>query len=135
MFAKDCMILVVDDSATTRAEVRRELETMGYFNIRDAEDGHDAYEKMEVANKKIPYSLVIADWNMPGMTGLELLKKVRANPQWVNLPFIMLTAENAVEQVATAISANVSSYIIKPMAKGALKLKLEAVWKKYAGEA
>ena len=134
MFARDSIILVVDDSATTRVEIRRELESLGYFNIREAEDGNDAYAKMAAATKKIPFSLVIADWNMPGMNGLELLKKIRSRPEWINLPFIMLTAESAVEQVATAISNNVSGYIVKPMGKGALKLKLEAVWKRYSGD-
>ena len=131
MFPKSVMILVVDDSATIRATIRNELAQMGYLNVREAMDGVDAIEKLTTAEQKIPFALVISDWNMPNMTGVELLEKVRENFSLAKLPFILLTSENEVNQVATAISLNVSGYIIKPLGKGILKQKLEAVWKKH----
>ena len=116
-------VLVVDDYSTIIRIIRNLLKQLGFENIDDASDGSAALNKMR--GKK--YGLVISDWNMQPMTGLDLLKKVRANAATANLPFIMVTAEARTENVVAARQAGVNNYIIKPFTQAVLKQKIAAV--------
>ena len=117
-------ILVVDDYNTMVRIIRNLLRQLGFTDVDDAADGSAALAKMN--GKK--YGLVISDWNMEPMTGYELLKQVRANPQTAGTPFIMITAESKTENVVAAKQAGANNYIIKPFNAETLKHKIEAVF-------
>jgi two-component system chemotaxis response regulator CheY len=116
-------ILVVDDYATMIRIVRNLLRQLGFVDIDGATDGSGALAKMR--DKR--YGLVLSDWNMEPMTGYELLKEVRSDPDLAATPFIMITAESKTENVVAAKQAGVNNYIIKPFNADTLKSKLEAV--------
>jgi two-component system chemotaxis response regulator CheY len=117
-------ILVVDDYGTMIRIIRNLLRQLGFFDVDDASDGTAALSKMR--SKR--YGLVISDWNMEPMTGYELLKQVRANPNMSSTPFIMVTAESKTENVIAAKQAGVNNYIVKPFNAETLKSKIEAVF-------
>jgi two-component system chemotaxis response regulator CheY len=117
-------VLVVDDYNTMIRIIRNLLKQLGFEHIDDASDGSMALEKMRV--KK--YGLVISDWNMEPMTGYDLLKEVRADPNLSQTPFIMITAESKTENVIAAKKAGVNNYIVKPFNAATLKTKIEAVF-------
>jgi two-component system chemotaxis response regulator CheY len=117
-------ILVVDDYNTMVRIIRNLLRQLGFNDVDDASDGSAALTKLNV--KK--YGLVISDWNMEPMTGYELLKQVRANPDTAGTPFIMITAESKTENVVAAKQAGANNYIIKPFNAETLKHKIEAVF-------
>ena len=116
-------ILVVDDYNTMVRIIRNLLRQLGFTDVDDAADGSAALAKMN--GKK--YGLVISDWNMEPMTGYELLKQVRANPDTARTPFIMITAESKTENVVAAKQAGANNYIIKPFNAETLKTKINAV--------
>jgi two-component system chemotaxis response regulator CheY len=103
-------ILIVDDYQAMIRIIRNFLLQLGFEQIDEAHDGQTALAKL----KERPYGLVISDWNMAPMNGLELLQQVRADPGLKNLPFIMVTAENRDDRIALARQAGVSGYVIKP---------------------
>jgi two-component system chemotaxis response regulator CheY len=117
-------VLVVDDYNTMIRIIRNLLKQLGFEHIDDASDGSMALEKMRT--KK--YGLVISDWNMEPMTGYDLLKEVRADPNLSQTPFIMITAESKTENVIAAKKAGVNNYIVKPFNAATLKTKIEAVF-------
>jgi two-component system chemotaxis response regulator CheY len=117
-------ILVVDDYNTMIRIIRNLLRQLGFQDIDDANDGTAALTKMRA--KK--YGLVISDWNMEPMTGYELLKQVRADPDLYATPFIMVTAESKTENVIAAKQAGVNNYIVKPFNADTLKTKIDAVF-------
>jgi two-component system chemotaxis response regulator CheY len=117
-------ILVVDDYTTMTRIIRGLLREVGFVDIDDAEDGSVALEKMQF--KK--YGLVISDWNMEPITGLELLQQIRSNPAHGQTPFIMVTAESKTENVIAAKRAGVNNYIVKPFNADTLRKKIEAVF-------
>jgi two-component system, chemotaxis family, chemotaxis protein CheY len=117
-------ILVVDDYNTMVRIIRNLLRQLGFNDVDDASDGTAALTKMH--GRK--YGLVISDWNMEPMTGYELLKQVRANPDTAGTPFIMITAESKTENVVAAKQAGANNYIIKPFNAETLKHKIEAVF-------
>jgi two-component system chemotaxis response regulator CheY len=117
-------ILVVDDYSTMIRIIRNLLKQLGFEDIDDATDGSSAFSKMQ--GKK--YGLVISDWNMEPMTGYELLKQVRSDPQLSKTPFIMVTAESKTENVIAAKKAGVNNYIVKPFNADTLRYKIEAVF-------
>jgi two-component system chemotaxis response regulator CheY len=116
-------ILLVDDYKTMLRIERNLLKQLGFENIEEASDGSDALIKL----KHHPFSLIISDWNMEPMTGLELLKEVRKDESLKNIPFIMVTAESKTENVVAAKEAGVNNYIIKPFNATTLKTKIAAV--------
>ncbi len=120
---KNMNILIVDDYRTMLRIIRNLLKQLGFDNVDEALDGTEAYEKIVNNN----YGLIISDWNMEPMTGLELLKKVRANEKTKHLPFIMVTAESKTENVLEAKKQGVNNYIIKPFNAETLKAKMTAV--------
>ncbi len=119
-------ILVVDDFSTMRRIVKNILKQLGYENIEEAEDGAQAYNKLKSGN----FGFVVSDWNMPNMDGLELLKKVRSDPELKGLPFLMVTAEAEKDKVIEAIKAGVSNYIVKPFTAEVLKEKMDRIFEK-----
>ena len=117
-------ILVVDDYSTMIRIIRNLLRQLGFENVDDASDGSAALARMQ--GRK--YGLVISDWNMEPMTGYDLLREVRANPELSKTPFIMITAESKTENVIAAKKAGVSNYIVKPFNAQTLKAKIDAVF-------
>ena len=117
-------VLVVDDYNTMIRIIRNLLKQLGFENIDDASDGSAALNKMR--GKK--YGLVISDWNMQPMTGFDLLKAVRSDPDLAQTPFFMVTAESKTENVIAAKKAGVNNYIIKPFNAATLKSKIDAVF-------
>ena len=122
---KNMNVLIVDDYKTMLRIVRSLLNQLGFRNVDEATDGQSAMQMIQ--ERPSAYGLVISDWNMQPMTGLDLLRGVRANPQTANLPFIMVTAEARTENIIAAKAAGVNSYIIKPFTQQVLKQKLSAV--------
>lgn len=127
MFDPGIKILVVDDMSTMRKIVRKNLTTLGYANIVEAEDGLKAWA---ILNEQTDIRLVISDWNMPNCTGLELLKKVRADKRFAGVVFVMVTAEGEAGQVKDALVAGVDNYVLKPFTPESFKQKLEQTYKK-----
>ncbi len=120
---KNLQILIVDDYKTMLRIIRNLLKQIGFDNVEEATDGTMALEKM----REKSFGLIISDWNMEPMTGLELLKHVRANEATKAVPFIMITAESKTENVVAAKQAGVSNYIVKPFNAETLKGKLISV--------
>jgi len=117
-------ILIVDDFSTMRKIIRNILTQLGFKNILEADDGTTALEIL----KKEKVDLIISDWNMPKMSGLELLKAVRSDENLKDIPFVMVTAEAQKESILEAIKYKVNQYIVKPFTPETLKEKLEKVF-------
>ncbi|MCL5954311.1 MAG: chemotaxis response regulator CheY [Nitrospirae bacterium] len=118
-------VLVVDDFSTMRRIVKNTLRQIGFTNIEEAEDGQKAYDRL--SSEK--FDFVVSDWNMPNMTGIDLLRKVRATPQIKDIPFLMVTAEAKQENIVEAIKAGVSNYIVKPFTVATLDEKIKKIFK------
>jgi two-component system, chemotaxis family, chemotaxis protein CheY len=116
-------ILIVDDYKTMLRIVRNLLNQLGFNNVDEAPDGSTALQKLRERN----FGLVISDWNMEPMTGLQLLKEVRADMKLKGTPFIMVTAESKTENVVAAKEAGVNNYIVKPFNAATLKQKIASV--------
>jgi two-component system chemotaxis response regulator CheY len=116
-------ILIVDDYKTMLRIIRNLLKQLGFNNVDEATDGSAALQKL----RDKEYQLVISDWNMEPMSGMQLLTEVRADTKLKDLPFIMITAESKTENVIAAKEAGVSNYIVKPFNAATLKTKLAAV--------
>ncbi len=128
MFDPKTRILIVDDMMTMRKLVGKTCRELGFTDLTEAADGAKAWEAIASANP--PFGLIISDWNMPNTTGLDLLKRVRADSRFAKLPFVLVTAEAEQHQIVEAVKAGVSNYVVKPFDTATLKLKLEAVYKK-----
>ena len=116
-------VLIVDDYKTMLRIIRNLLKQLGFNNVDEATDGSMALQKLRDKD----YGMVISDWNMEPMTGLQLLKEVRADNRLKPTPFIMVTAESKIENVAAAKEAGVNNYIVKPFNAETLKQKITAV--------
>lgn len=117
-------VLVVDDFSTMRRIIKNILRQLGFTNVVEADDGTTAWE---VLNKD-RIDFVISDWNMPKMTGIELLRKVRASEEFADMPFLMVTAEAQQENVIEAVQARVSNYIVKPFTAEVMNEKIEKIF-------
>ncbi|GHV02151.1 chemotaxis protein CheY [Campylobacterota bacterium] len=117
-------ILVVDDSSTMRRIIKN---TLNRLNFKDLLEGENGVQAWEVLSANADVGVLITDWNMPEMNGLELVKKVRAEAKYADLPIIMVTTEGGKTEVITALKAGVNNYIVKPFTPDVLKEKLEAV--------
>ena len=117
-------VLVVDDFSTMRRIVRNILRQIGFQNVVEADDGTTAWEVLK--RKKIDF--IVSDWNMPNMTGIELLRKVRASEQFAHIPFLMVTAEAQQENIIEAVQAKVSNYIVKPFTADTMKQKIDKIF-------
>ena len=117
-------ILVVDDFQTMRRIVRGVLKELGFTNVVEADNGVRALEILK--GGKIDF--IVSDWNMPEMTGIELLKTIRAATEWKDLPFLMVTAEGKSEQVLEAVKNRVNNYVIKPFTPATLEEKIKKIF-------
>lgn len=117
-------VLVVDDFSTMRRIVRNILRQLGFNNVVEADDGASAWEV--VNREKIDF--IVSDWNMPNMTGIDFLRKVRASEQHGNIPFLMVTAEAQQENIIEAVQAKVSNYIVKPFTADTMKQKIDKIF-------
>lgn len=129
MYAPTTKILVVDDMTTMRKIVMKVCKDLGFSNLLEAADGQVAWKTL---NDQPDIGFVISDWNMPNCSGLDLLKRVRADGRFKNLPFILCTAESEASQIQEAIKAAVDAYLMKPFSPEALKAKMTDVYKKKA---
>ncbi len=126
----DIKILVVDDMSTMRKIIKNMLGQIGFTNITEADDGATAWPMIENAIKEgTPYEFIVSDWNMPQLSGLDLLKKVRATSGLEKLPFLMITAEAEQGNVVIAVKAGVSNFIVKPFSAAVLKEKIDKIFK------
>jgi len=116
--------LVVDDFATMRRIVRNLLKELGFVNVDEAEDGVAALQKLRASK----FDFVVTDWNMPNMTGIELLRKIRADATLKHLPVLMVTAEARKENIIQAAQAGASGYVVKPFTAATLDEKLKKVF-------
>lgn len=116
-------ILIVDDYSTMLRIIKNLLNQIGFYNIIEASNGKEALEKLQIS----PVKLIISDWNMEEMSGIELLQSVRANDNFKAIPFIMVTAESKTENVMAAKNAGANNYIVKPFNAATLKQKLASV--------
>lgn len=123
---KNMKILVVDDFSTMRRIIKNLLRDLGYANVDEADDGERALPMLKAG----AYEFLITDWNMPGMTGIQLLKNVRADPNLVTLPVLMVTAEQKREQIVEAAEAGVNGYIVKPFTATTLKEKIDKIFER-----
>jgi len=117
-------LLVVDDSSTMRRIIKNTLARLGYKDVLEGADGVEGWNALD-SNPDV--EMLITDWNMPEMNGLELVKKVRADERFADLPIIMVTTEGGKAEVITALKAGVNNYIVKPFTPQVLKEKLGAV--------
>lgn len=119
-------ILIVDDFSTMRRIIKNLLRDLGFNNTAEADDGTTALPMLQNGN----YDLLITDWNMPGMQGIDLLKHVRADAKLASLPVMMVTAEQKRDQIVEAAQAGVNGYIVKPFTAQTLKEKLEKIFER-----
>ena len=117
-------LLVVDDSSTMRRIIKNTLQRLGFEDVLEAEHGVEAWQILE---RTPDVNVLITDWNMPEMNGLDLVRKVRAEKRYENMPIIMVTTEGGKAEVITALKAGVNNYIVKPFTPQVLKEKLEDV--------
>ena len=120
---KNMKIMIVDDYSTMLRILRNLLRQLEFSNVDEANNGDDALQKLREGQ----YNLIISDWNMTPMTGLDLLKHVRADAKLKHIPFIMVTAESKTDNVIAAKQAGVSNYIVKPFNAETLKSKMSSV--------
>jgi two-component system chemotaxis response regulator CheY len=116
-------VLIVDDYKTMLRIIRNLLKQIDFENVEEASDGAEALAKLQAGN----FDLIISDWNMEPMTGLQLLQHVRSDPKLKSTPFIMVTAESKTENVIVAKQAGVSNYIVKPFNAETLRAKIQKV--------
>lgn len=119
-------ILIVDDFSTMRRIIKNLLRDLGFTNTQEADDGLTALPMLQ----KGDFDFLVTDWNMPGMTGIDLLKHVRADERLSAMPILMVTAEAKRDQIVEAAQAGVNGYVIKPFTAAALKEKIEKIFER-----
>jgi two-component system chemotaxis response regulator CheY len=124
VFETNLRILVVDDFSTMRRILRSLLRELGFVNVEEAEDGQIALNKL----KKQKYDFIVCDWNMPNMSGIELLKVMRLDIHLKNLPFLMVTAEAKRENIIQAATSGADGYIVKPFTSVTLEEKIKKIF-------
>ncbi|OGS75799.1 MAG: histidine kinase [Gallionellales bacterium GWA2_55_18] len=127
MGIENTKFLVVDDFSTMRRIVRNLLKELGFSNVQEAEDGVEALAKLR-ANE---FDFVVSDWNMPNMTGIELLRAIRADDKLKHLPVLMVTAEAKKENIIEAAKAGASGYVVKPFTAATLDEKLKKIFQNF----
>lgn len=126
---KDIKILVVDDFSTMRRIIKNLLRDLGLTNVLEADDGQTALPIL----KQGSIEFLITDWNMPGMTGIDLIRAVRADPKLAHIPVLMVTAEAKREQIIAAAQAGVNGYVVKPFTAAVLKEKIDKIFERLEG--
>lgn len=122
-------ILIVDDFSTMRRIVKNLLRDLGFTNTAEADDGTTALPMLQNGD----FDFLVTDWNMPGMSGIDLLKKVRADERLKDLPVLMVTAEAKRDQIVAAAQAGVNGYVVKPFTAAVLKEKIEKIFERIEG--
>lgn len=122
-------ILVVDDFSTMRRIVKNLLRDLGFSNTHEADDGTTAWPMLQNGD----FDFVVTDWNMPGMSGIDLLKKIRADDRLKTVPVLMVTAEAKRDQIIAAAQAGVNGYVVKPFTAAALKEKIDKIFERVDG--
>ena len=123
---KNIRILIVDDFSTMRRIIKNLLNDLGFFNTAEADDGTSALVELQ----REPFDMVITDWNMPGMPGIELLRAIRKDPALAKMPVLLVTAEAKREQIIEAAQAGVNGYVIKPFTAATLNDKLGKIFER-----
>ncbi len=126
---KDIKILVVDDFSTMRRIIKNLLRDLGFTNVDEADDGKTALPILKQGH----VDFLITDWNMPEMTGIDLLKAVRADASLAHIPVLMVTAEAKREQIIAAAQAGVNGYVVKPFTAAVLKEKIDKIFERIEG--
>ena len=126
---KNMKILIVDDFSTMRRIIKNLLRDLGFNNTEEADDGNTGLPKLQSGN----FDFLVTDWNMPGMTGIDLLRAVRADEKLKDLPVLMVTAEAKKEQIVMAAQEGVNGYIVKPFTAQTLKEKIEKIFERIEG--
>ncbi len=122
-------VIVIDDMMTMRKIITKMLKNMGFSNIQEADDGATAWPMIEEAHASgEPFQFIVSDWNMPKMSGLDLLIKIRATEEMKATPFLMITAEAEQSNVVKVVQAGVSNFIVKPFKPDTLKEKIEKIF-------
>ncbi|MBY0575244.1 MAG: chemotaxis response regulator CheY [Gallionellaceae bacterium] len=127
MGIEETKFLVVDDFSTMRRIVRNLLKELGFTNVQEAEDGVEALKKLHAD----PFDFVVSDWNMPNMTGIELLRAIRKDDKLKHLPVLMVTAEAKKENIIEAAQAGASGYVVKPFTAATLDEKLKKIFQNF----
>ena len=122
-------ILIVDDFSTMRRIIKNLLRDLGFNNTEEADDGTTGLPMLQTGK----YDFLVTDWNMPGMTGIDLLRVVRADPKLQSLPVLMVTAEAKKDQIVLAANEGVNGYIVKPFTAQTLKEKIEKIFERIEG--
>lgn len=122
-------ILIVDDFSTMRRIIKNLLRDLGFLNTHEADDGTTALPLLQAGG----FDFLVTDWNMPGMTGISLLKAIRADPQLTKLPVLMVTAESKREQIIEAAQAGVNGYVVKPFTAATLEEKINKIFERVDG--
>ena len=121
-------MLLVDDFSMVRASIKNILKDLGITNIHEAKDGQQALDLLsEAQSNKDPFDLVFCDWNMPNMSGIEMLKEVKAKPELSDLPIVMVTAERDRANVVQALKQGAKDYVVKPFNKAQISKKIERI--------
>ncbi len=129
MMKENPRILIVDDFETVRLFLRNALNQIGIENIEEAGDGREALSMIQNSKKtNTPFDMVFCDWNMPEMTGIELLHEIRKSADFKSLPFVMVTAESETSSVENALKAGTTDYITKPFTVDGLREKIESIF-------
>jgi two-component system chemotaxis response regulator CheY len=123
---KDMKILIVDDFSTMRRIIKNLLRDLGFSNTSEADDGQTALPMLQNGN----FDFLVTDWNMPGMSGIDLLKAVRADDRLKTMPILMVTAEAKRDQIIEAAQAGVNGYVVKPFTAAVLKEKIEKIFER-----
>lgn len=123
---KNMKILVVDDFSTMRRIIKNLLRDLGFTNTDEADDGTTALPMLQTGK----YDFLVTDWNMPGMTGIDLLRAVRADDSIKTMPILMVTAEAKRDQIVAAAQAGVNGYVVKPFTAAVLKEKIEKIFER-----
>ena len=123
---KNMKILIVDDFSTMRRIIKNLLRDLGFNNTQEADDGNTALPMLQSGS----FDFLVTDWNMPGMTGIDLLKAVRADAKLASLPVLMVTAEAKKDQIIEAAQAGVNGYIVKPFTAITLKEKIDKIFER-----
>ncbi|MAF76850.1 MAG: response regulator [Halobacteriovoraceae bacterium] len=128
-FRPDMKTIVIDDMMTMRKIITKMLKSIGFTNIQEADDGATAWPMIEEAkNAGEPFEFIVSDWNMPKMSGLDLLIKIRATEGIKDTPFLMVTAEAEQSNVVKVVQAGVSNFVVKPFKPDTLKEKIQKIF-------
>lgn len=129
MFPKSTKFLIIDDTKTIRTLLSEVLTDLGYKNISEADTGESGLEMMKKAHdNKDPFGFIFCDWNLPGMTGIDLLDFRNSDPRFKDVPFMIVTIESERNYVLKAVTMGVSEFIVKPFSKSTVRSKMQNVY-------